>query len=122
MTRILPDVRNGDRLTGVHTNTGAVRHFYSGRPIGTIDEPGFARAFFGIWLDPKSSRAAFALIAWLALTPTIVYVAFSVAAISHCAWGAELSADPVERTRVTATRESLALASVVVASRASGSS
>jgi hypothetical protein len=59
MTRIFPDVRKGDRLTGVHTDTGAVRYFYNGRPIGTIDEPGFARAFFGIWLDPKSSRADF---------------------------------------------------------------
>ena len=59
MARIFPDVRKGDRLTGVHTDDGAVRYFHNGRAIGSIDEPGFARAFFGIWLDPKSSRADF---------------------------------------------------------------
>ena len=59
MTRIFPDVRKGDRLTGVHTDAGAVRYFFNGNPIGVIDEPGFARAFFGIWLDPNTSRADF---------------------------------------------------------------
>lgn len=63
--------------------------------------------------QPGSARG---LVAWLAVTLGIVYAAFSVATISHGAWGAELSADPVERTRVTATRETLALAGVVVAS------
>lgn len=59
MSRIFPDVRKGDRLTGVHAAAGRVRYFLNGRPIGTIEEPGFAHAFFGIWLDPKSSRADF---------------------------------------------------------------
>lgn len=59
MTALFPDVRKGDRLTGVHAGNGAVRYFHNGRLIGTIDEPGFAQAFFGIWLDPKSSRADF---------------------------------------------------------------
>ena len=36
--------------------------------------------------------------------------------INHNAWGAELSTDPVERTRITAMREGLALVGVVVAS------
>jgi hypothetical protein len=59
MARIFPDVRKGDRLTGVHTDAGTVRYFLNGQPIGAIDEPGFARAFFGIWLDPRTSRADF---------------------------------------------------------------
>ncbi len=59
MTRLFPDVRKGDRLTGVHTPDGAVRYFYNGQPIGSIEDPGFARAFFAIWLDPKTSRADF---------------------------------------------------------------
>jgi len=59
MARLFPDVRKGDRLTGVHTPDGAVRYFHNGQPIGSIDEPGFARAFFAIWLDPKTSRADF---------------------------------------------------------------
>jgi len=36
-----------------------VRYFHNDRPIGDIDEPGFGRAFFAIWLDPKTSEAAF---------------------------------------------------------------
>ena len=49
----------GDRLTGVKTATGSMRYFHNGKPIGEIADPGFAHAFFGIWLDPKSSRADF---------------------------------------------------------------
>jgi GPH family glycoside/pentoside/hexuronide:cation symporter len=78
--------------------------------------PVLALGMVALFMPP--ARAAFDLIAWLALTLTVVYVAFSVATISHGAWGAELSVDPVERTRVTAARESLALAGVVVASAA----
>jgi hypothetical protein len=46
-------------MTGLHTATGTVRFFHNGRSIGEIDDPGFARAFFAIWLDPKSSRSDF---------------------------------------------------------------
>jgi Na+/melibiose symporter-like transporter len=56
------------------------------------------------------------LLAWLAITLLFVYTAFSLATINLGAWGAELSDDPVERTRITATREGLALAGVVLAS------
>ena len=59
MSQIFPDVRRGDRLTGVYTGAGAVRYFHNGKPIGEIAEPGFAQAFFGIWLDPRTSRADF---------------------------------------------------------------
>ncbi len=59
MAGLFPDVRKGDRLTGVHAARGTVRYFHNGRFIGAIEDPGFAQAFFGIWLDPKSSRADF---------------------------------------------------------------
>ncbi|CAG0997402.1 Melibiose carrier protein [Gammaproteobacteria bacterium] len=61
-------------------------------------------------------RGEVPLLAWLGVSLAFVYVAFSLATINHNAWGAELSTDPVERTRITATREGLALAGVVVAS------
>jgi len=56
------------------------------------------------------------LLAWLGVSLALVYLAFSVATINHNAWGAELSADPVERTRITAVREGLALIGVIMAS------
>jgi len=56
------------------------------------------------------------LLAWLGVALALVYLAFSLATINHGAWGAELSVDPVERTRITAVREALALVGVVVAS------
>lgn len=59
MTRVFPDVRRGDRITGVNLPGGVVRYFHNGKPIGDIAEPGFSRAFFGIWLDPKTSEMDF---------------------------------------------------------------
>ncbi len=59
MARIFPDVRRGDRITGLHTAAGTVRFFHNGTSIGEIAEPGFARAFFAIWLDPNTSRSDF---------------------------------------------------------------
>jgi Na+/melibiose symporter-like transporter len=60
------------------------------------------------------------LLAWLGVSLALVYLAFSLATINHGAWGAELSHDPVERTRITAVREGLALCGVVIASIAPG--
>ncbi len=59
MTRLFPDVKRGDRLTGINVGAGNVRYFHNGKAIGEISDPGFAEAFFGIWLHPKSSRADF---------------------------------------------------------------
>jgi len=60
-------------------------------------------------------RAPAPLLAWLSVALALVYFAFSLATINHQAWGAELSTDPVERTRITAVREGLALCGVVIA-------
>ena len=59
MRRMFPDVRRGDRLTGISLPGGVVRYFHNGKSIGEIADPGFARAFFGIWLDPKTSQVDF---------------------------------------------------------------
>jgi Na+/melibiose symporter-like transporter len=61
-------------------------------------------------------RAQGPLLVWLGIALAVTYLAYSVATINHNAWGAELSADPVERTRITAVREGLALGGVVIAS------
>lgn len=59
MTQLFPDVRSGDRLTGVNVPGQGARFFRNGEPIGAITDPAFAQAFFGIWFDPKTSRPEF---------------------------------------------------------------
>lgn len=54
MERIFPDVKPGDHILGVHLPEGA-RFFYNDQPAGTVDDAAFARAFFAIWLDSKTS-------------------------------------------------------------------
>ena len=54
MARIFPDVRDGDHLVGLWHPGGA--HFLQdGCSLGSRDDPAFARAFFGIWLDERTS-------------------------------------------------------------------
>ncbi|MGB8436862.1 MAG: MFS transporter, partial [Burkholderiales bacterium] len=55
---------------------------------------------------------------WLAGALTVTYLGFSMASISYQAWGAQLSTDVHERTRITAARESFTLIGVLVAAAA----
>lgn len=57
MGSLFPDVAPGDHILGVHL-PAAAHFFYNDRPIGTIDDAAFARAFFAIWLDPNTSAPA----------------------------------------------------------------
>ena len=54
MVRLFPDVRPGDHIVGLQLPDTA-RFFFNDRSIGTIDDPAFARAFFAIWLDARTS-------------------------------------------------------------------
>jgi hypothetical protein len=58
MRRLFPDVSSGDRILGQYTPRGPSRFFHNDRPLGTIEDPDFGRAFFGIWLDPRTSEPA----------------------------------------------------------------
>lgn len=58
MRKTFPDVRNGDRLTGVNLPGRGARFFLNGRPQGELLDAEFARLFFGIWLSPRSSEPA----------------------------------------------------------------
>lgn len=54
MTAAFPDVRAGDRLLGVHLPGRGAQFYYNGRPTRAIDDPEFARLFFGIWLSEQT--------------------------------------------------------------------
>lgn len=56
MARIFPDVRDGDHLLGLWDDSGAT-FSQNGRELGRIDDPQFARTFFGIWLDANTSAS-----------------------------------------------------------------
>ena len=75
--------------------------------------PALALGMIALFAPPAATGNV--LTWWLAGTLAIVYAGYSLATINHHAWGAELSIDPHQRTRITATREGLALAGVMVA-------
>lgn len=54
MARVLPDVTKGERLTGVHRPGVGAEFYHDGRLTGAVADAEFARAFFSIWLDPRS--------------------------------------------------------------------
>lgn len=55
MTGLFPDVKPGDTIVGHYLPDGA-RFTFNEQPLGSIDDPAFARAFFAIWLDPNTSE------------------------------------------------------------------
>ncbi|GAA4022625.1 chalcone isomerase family protein [Actimicrobium antarcticum] len=55
MTALFPDVQDGTHITGVYLPALGARFYHDGKLLGEIADPAFARAFFAIWLDPKTS-------------------------------------------------------------------
>ncbi len=51
---IFPDVKTGDRLTGVRVPGEGARFYAGERYLGRIDDERLADAFFAIWLDPRT--------------------------------------------------------------------
>ena len=56
MQRVLPNVRQGDRLLGLQRPGEAAVFWHNGRPRGEVRDGEFARRFFGIWLAPQTSE------------------------------------------------------------------
>ena len=78
-----------------------------------IGAPLLAVAMLGLFAPPALSTAAMSW--WLVAMLLLVYTAFSMVQISYQAYGAEVSSDPIERTRITAFREGFGLLGVFVA-------
>ena len=55
MQAIFPDVKEGSRLSGLFLPGEGVRFYRDGKPLGTVADPAFAQAFFGIWLDSATT-------------------------------------------------------------------
>jgi hypothetical protein len=56
MTRLFPDVGDGDRLAGVQRPGVSAQFFLNGAPRGELRDALFTRLFFGIWLSPQTSE------------------------------------------------------------------
>jgi hypothetical protein len=56
MKKLFPDVKEGDRITGVLKPAEAARFYVNGRFRGEVRDAEFARAFFGIWLSERTSE------------------------------------------------------------------
>lgn len=56
MTQLFPDVKDGDRLTGIQRPGLATRFFLNGQWRGEVADAEFTRLFFGIWLSPRTSE------------------------------------------------------------------
>ncbi len=56
MLRVIPNVKKGDRITGVYRPGAGAAFLVNGKPSGEIMDAEFARLFFGIWLSPKTSE------------------------------------------------------------------
>ena len=54
LERVFPDVRSGDTIIGLHRPAQGAEFYHQGRLTGRIDDPLLARAFFAIWLDPRT--------------------------------------------------------------------
>jgi hypothetical protein len=54
MEKFFPDVDKGSRIAGVFQPGAGARFYVDGNFAGSIDEPEFGRAFFSIWLDPRT--------------------------------------------------------------------
>ncbi len=54
MVAAFPDVTKGQHITGVFRPGIGVEFYHQDRSTGIVRDPEFARAFFSIWLDPRT--------------------------------------------------------------------
>jgi hypothetical protein len=58
MEQTFPDVKAGDRITGLYRPDEGVRFYVNGKLGREIRDAEFGRLFIGIWLSPRSSEPA----------------------------------------------------------------
>ena len=56
MREIFPNVSAGERITGVNLPGEGAEFWVNGQRVGAVKDVNFARLFFGIWLDERTSE------------------------------------------------------------------
>jgi len=55
LNTFMPNVESGQTLTALYSPKQGTIFYFDGKQVGQIPGPEFSKAFFGIWLDPKTS-------------------------------------------------------------------
>ncbi len=55
MVPLFPDIKPGDRITGIQRPGQSARFYFNGALRGEVADAEFTRLFFGIWLSPRTS-------------------------------------------------------------------
>jgi hypothetical protein len=55
LTRLFPDVKDGDAITALYIPHQGAQMFYNGKATGRITDDAFAQRFLNIWLSEKTS-------------------------------------------------------------------
>ena len=53
---LIPNVRSGERLTGIYTPDKGMQLLHQDRLLGEVTDVDLAQRFFGIWLAPETSQ------------------------------------------------------------------
>jgi hypothetical protein len=56
MSALFPNVSQGDRITGVNLPGLGAEFWVNGQRVGLVKDTTFARLFFGVWLDERTSE------------------------------------------------------------------
>jgi hypothetical protein len=56
MRELFPNVAAGERITGINLPGVGAEFWVNGQRVGVVKDPAFARLFFGIWLDERTSE------------------------------------------------------------------
>jgi hypothetical protein len=55
LASFLPDIESGQALTAIYNPSQGTVFYHEGKRIAQVPGADFSKAFFGIWLDPKTS-------------------------------------------------------------------
>ena len=55
LASFLPNVEPGQNITAIYIPKQGTTFYFEGKPLAQIPGSDFSKAFFGIWLDPKTS-------------------------------------------------------------------
>lgn len=56
MRELFPNVSKGERITGINLPGEGAEFWVNGQRVGVVKDVAFARLFFGIWLDERTSE------------------------------------------------------------------